>query len=110
MKTRLIPTVGQWYAHRDKGQPFQVVAVDDDGSVEMQDVDGDVDEIDRESWYALPIEVTDEPDSGVSLLSEDDDAMEDGLATEGADWRQPLDSFSPQPQESVETDDDGPRN
>ena len=31
MPTRLMPEIGRWYAHRDKGLVFQVVAVDEAG-------------------------------------------------------------------------------
>jgi len=87
MTTRLHPTVGQWYAHRDKGRPFQVVALDADGSVETQDLDGDVDEIDRETWLAMPLVATDEPETE-PLESDADDA--DGLlAADGGGWREP---------------------
>ena len=41
MGNRLPPIVGNWYAHRDKGALFQVVALDEDaGTVEIQEFDG----------------------------------------------------------------------
>ena len=46
MGNRLPPIVGNWYAHRDKGALFQVVALDEDaGTVEIQEFDGGLDEL-----------------------------------------------------------------
>lgn len=63
MGTRLHPVVGQWYNHRDKGDLFQVVAVDeDDGTVEIQEFDGAIDELDLDEWYAQSIEAAAQPE------------------------------------------------
>jgi hypothetical protein len=63
MGTRLHPVVGQWYSHRDKGELFQVVALDeDDGTVEIQEFDGALDELDLDEWYAQSIEAAAQPE------------------------------------------------
>jgi hypothetical protein len=63
MSHRLQPIVGNWYAHRDKGDVFQVVAYDeDDGTVEIQEFDGDLDEVDLDTWRAMPIEAAEPPE------------------------------------------------
>lgn len=63
MGTRLHPVVGQWYSHRDKGDLFQVVALDeDDGTVEIQEFDGALDEFDLEAWYQQSIDVAAQPE------------------------------------------------
>ena len=57
MSHRLQPVVGNWYAHLDKGDVFQVVAYDEeDGTIEIQDFDGGVDEFDVDTWKAMPLE------------------------------------------------------
>ena len=48
----LQPAIGQWYWHRDKGQMFTVVALEDDGAIELQHYDGDLEAADAESWPA----------------------------------------------------------
>jgi hypothetical protein len=56
MGNRLPPIVGNWYAHRDKGALFQVVALDEDaGTVEIQEFDGGLDELDLDEWRALSV-------------------------------------------------------
>ena len=48
----LFPDVGDWYRLQG-GSPFEVVAVDeDDGTLEVQYVDGTVEEIDLADWRA----------------------------------------------------------
>lgn len=58
MGTRYVPVIGQWYERRDKGGLFQVVALDEElGTVDIQEFEGDVDELDLETWRQMsPIE------------------------------------------------------
>ncbi|MDH3586906.1 MAG: hypothetical protein OEQ30_07445 [Gammaproteobacteria bacterium] len=49
----LYPVIGKWFS-RPNGTLFEVVAVDEDGgTVEMQQFDGTLDEVDMESWPDL---------------------------------------------------------
>lgn len=46
----LDPGIGAWFRLKG-GDPFEVVAVDDDdGTIEVQHVDGSLEEMDREDW------------------------------------------------------------
>jgi hypothetical protein len=109
MSTRLLPEIGKWYAHRDKGQMFQVVAVDVDGDfVELQNFDGDVDEVDLDSWFAMPLEAAEAPDdwSGPVDDVESDELGDSGAGeTAGRNWRGPIDDLPAQPQETIEADE-----
>ena len=50
--------VGQWYKHLDKGDTFVVTGYDEKShSIETQGANGDLDEIDEETWNILPLEV-----------------------------------------------------
>lgn len=63
MSHRLRPVVGDWYAHLDKGDVFQVVAYDeDDGTIEIQDFDGGLDEIDVDTWQEMSLEAAAPPE------------------------------------------------
>jgi hypothetical protein len=63
MTNRLPPIVGNWYKNRDRGELFQVVAVDEDaGTIEVQDYEGGLDEIDDEEWRELPLNAAVPPD------------------------------------------------
>jgi hypothetical protein len=98
MTTRLMPEIGHWYAHRDKGQMFQVVAVDEmQDCVEIQDSDGDVDELDLESWFAMPLEPAAAPEDATGPADDPDLAeREYTLSGDGAEreWRDPLDEVA----------------
>ena len=49
----LHPVIGQWFRRRN-GTLFEVVAIDEDGgTVELQQFDGTIDEIDLEVWSDL---------------------------------------------------------
>lgn len=90
----LDPIIGNWYQHLDKGQEFQVVAVDDDrGTIEIQYFDGDIDELDRSEWALLPIELIEEPEdiSGpLDVVELDDLGGTNVTDTALEDWSEPL--------------------
>ncbi|MCO6439969.1 MAG: hypothetical protein J5I81_02545 [Nitrococcus mobilis] len=88
------PVVGYWYRHLDKGQTFAVVAFDESqAAVEVQHYDGDVEEIDLDSWYEMEIEPTIAPKDWIGPLDdiEPDDlgytdfAVDEKMAGEGSD-------------------------
>ena len=110
MTTRLLPEIGQWYAHRDKGLMFQVVAVDRAGDcIEIQDSDGDVDEVDLEGWFAMPLETTAAPEDATGP-ADDPDASEREytLSADGAEHetRNPLETLSAEDDEVGDEDDE----
>jgi hypothetical protein len=50
MTTESDPIIGNWYCHLDKGQRFQVVAIDEEKeTVEVQNFDGNLNEYEIES-------------------------------------------------------------
>jgi hypothetical protein len=109
MTARVLPEVGQWYAHRDKGQMFHVVAVDnEEGVVEIQDFDGDVDEIDLESWLTMPLDRAEPPEDWTGPVDDvetDDLGYASDTDMSARDWRGPLDELPSQPQEAIEADE-----
>ncbi|MGD2073675.1 MAG: hypothetical protein PVI91_07855 [Gammaproteobacteria bacterium] len=96
MPTEADPIVGRWYQHLDKGQEFCVVAVnEDDGLVEIQHFDGDLEEIDSDIWYQLDLEPIEEPENwaGPIDFGEIDDLGTEVTDTTGEDWKAPLQEF-----------------
>ena len=56
------PTVGQWYEDLENDETFQVLKVDEDREiVEIQHLDGDIEELDVDGWAELDLELTEEP-------------------------------------------------
>ena len=96
MANELEPIVGQWYMHRDKGEMFQVVAVDAGAEyIEIQSFDGDVEELDGSAWRDMDIETAAAPEDCTGPFDEVE--PEDLGLTETAmspqDWRQSLESL-----------------
>ena len=58
----LFPLIGHWF-RRPNGTLFEVVAVDEDGgTIEIQQFDGTIDEIDFESWPDMLLIEVDAPE------------------------------------------------
>lgn len=69
------PVVSQWYRAQDKGE-FQVTSIDEDeGTVTLQNLDGDSEEIDIDAWYEMDVEAIEPPEE--AGLQDDDDDDED---------------------------------
>lgn len=91
MSNETDPIVGNWYEHLDKGQLFRVVAVDDtNGLVEIQNIDGNLDEIEFPQWKDMDIELAEEPEnfSGPYDVGELDDYGTEITDTSKADWEE----------------------
>lgn len=71
MATDADPIIGNWYENPDKGQKFEVVSLDEDnGLIDIQYVDGDLDEIDLDVWYEMDIAPTEIPDDWTASVDE----------------------------------------
>jgi hypothetical protein len=79
------PVPGQWYESLEDEETFQVLSVDEDSElIELQYEDGDVEEIDYETWQELDLDLTDQPE-GWSAADDDDEDDEDELDDEDDD-------------------------
>jgi Family of unknown function (DUF6763) len=77
------PTIGQWYEDLENEETFQVLKVDEDREiVEIQHLDGDIEELDVDDWAELDLELTEEPEGWSGSAAERDDEDED----EDDDW------------------------
>ncbi len=80
------PVPGKWYESLDDEEVFRVLSVDEDAElIELQYEDGDVEEIDYETWQELDLELTEQPE-GWSDADDDDDDDDDKLDDEDDDW------------------------
>jgi hypothetical protein len=77
------PVPGKWYENREEDETFRVLSVDeDDELVEIEYLDGEIEELDLDTWHELDLEPTDEPegwsdDSDSDEEEEEDDDFED---------------------------------
>ncbi len=83
------PVKGQWYESLDDEEVFQVLSIDEDAElIELQYEDGDVEEIDYETWQELDLDLSEEPEgwSGSEADEDDDDELDDEEDDEDDDW------------------------
>ena len=68
------PVQGQWYEDLEEKEIFQVLSVDpDEELVEIQYENGDIEEIDLDTWHELDLERTQEPEGWSSDADDEDD-------------------------------------
>jgi hypothetical protein len=72
------PAVGQWYENIDENESFRVLSVDEDTElVELEYLDGDIEEIDLETWHELDLDKIDEPEGWAGSAEDEDDEEEE---------------------------------
>lgn len=99
----LTPKIGQWYLNRS-GTAFEVVALDNDGSaIEIQFVDGTVDELDDEGWVRTTMEEIEPPNDCMASLIEAGES--DIIQTEFVPRNEWLDTLDFMDLEYVEIDE-----
>ena len=72
------PAPGKWYENLEDGEVFQVLSVDEDSElIELQYEDGDVEEVDHETWQELDLNLTEEPEGWTGGDDDPDDDEDD---------------------------------
>lgn len=73
---------GQWYENLEEEESFRVLSVDEDSELlEIEYLDGDIEEIDLETWHEMDLERIEEPEG---WSKSDDEDTED----EEEDWEE----------------------
>jgi len=68
--------IDQWYTNLDTGDVFFVTGYDQkSGTIEVQSLDGDVTEIDEETWVTLPLALSEQPE--VNTEDTDNDHLDE---------------------------------
>jgi hypothetical protein len=71
------PVPGQWYQNLEEEEQFRVLTVDEDSElVEIEYLDGDIEELDIEAWHEMDLERIEQPE-GWSESDEDDEDDDD---------------------------------
>ena len=72
------PTPGQWYENIEEEESFRVLSVDEDSElIEIEYLDGDIEEIDVEAWHEMDLEMIQEPEGWSDADEDDEDEEED---------------------------------
>jgi hypothetical protein len=88
------PVKGQWYQNAEEEETFRVLSVDEDGElVEIEYLDGDIEELDLDAWHEMDLERIEQPEgwsaddsAAAGADKEDDDEDEDEDEDEDDDW------------------------
>ena len=79
------PVPGQWYENVEEEESFRVLTVDEDSElVEIEYLDGDIEEIDIEAWHEMDLERTEEPEGWAK--SQEEEEEEEDEDEEDDDW------------------------
>ncbi|MEY3337573.1 MAG: DUF6763 family protein [Ilumatobacteraceae bacterium] len=72
------PVKGQWYENVEDEETFRVLSVDEDAEVvEIEYLDGEIEELDLEEWREFDLDLIDEPEGWSDEDDEDEDDDED---------------------------------
>ncbi len=107
------PVKGQWYENLEDEETFRVLSVDEDSElVEIEYLDGDIEEMDLDTWHELDLERIEEPEgwAGDDLDDEDedddDDDDEDDDDLDDDDWDDDEDDDDDDWEDDDDDDDD----
>ncbi len=101
------PVQGKWYQDLEENEIFQVLSVDpDEEIIELQYENGDIEEIDLDTWHELDLEHAEEPEGWASddEDEEDDEDLEED--DEDDDWDEDEDDDWDDDDEDLDDDDD----
>ena len=72
------PVPGQWYENLEEEESFRVLSVDEDSElVEIEYLDGDIEEIDLETWHEMDLDKTEEPEGWTGSADDEEEEEED---------------------------------
>jgi hypothetical protein len=92
------PVPGQWYENLEEEEQFRVLSIDEDSElIEIEYLDGDIEELDLEAWHEMDLEKIAVPEG---WSEDDDDSDEDEEEWEEDDDDEDDDDFD-------EDDEDG---
>ena len=94
------PVPGQWYENLEEEEQFRVLSMDEDSELlEIEYLDGDIEEIDLETWHEMDLERIEEPEGWSE--SDDEDESEDD-----EDWDEDEDEDDDDDDDLDEDEDD----
>jgi hypothetical protein len=102
------PAAGQWYENLEENESFRVLSVDEDAeTVEIEYLDGDIEEIDLDTWAELDLDKIDEPEG---WAGGDDDEDEEEEEEEDEDLDETWDDEDDEDEDDDDCDDDDEEN
>ena len=101
------PVQGQWYEDLEENEIFRVLSVDpDEEIVEVQYENGDIEEIDLDTWHELDLEHAQEPEGWASDDADDKEEEEEEEDDDEDDWDEDEDDDDWDDDDDEDLDDD----
>jgi segregation and condensation protein B len=104
------PVPGQWYENLEDEESFRVLTVDEDSElVEIEYLDGEIEEIDLETWHEMDLDQTTEPEGWAESDEEEDEEEEEEEEDEDDDddWDEDEDDEDDEDGDEEEDERDG---
>jgi hypothetical protein len=99
------PVQGKWYEDLEENEIFKVLSVDPDQElVEVQYENGDIEEIDLDTWHELDLELSQEPEGWANDAEEEEEEEEDDEDED--DWDEDDDDWDDDDEDDLDDDDD----
>ena len=71
------PVAGQWYENIDENESFRVLSVDEDSElIEIEYLDGDIEELDLDTWREFDLDKIDQPEGWSAPEDEEEEEKE----------------------------------
>jgi hypothetical protein len=81
------PVKSQWYENVEDDETFRVLSVDEDAElVEIEYLDGDIEELDLDTWHEMDLERIPEPEGWAATQKDAEEEEEDDEDEEDDDW------------------------
>jgi hypothetical protein len=99
------PVQGQWFEDLEENEVFRVLSVDpDEEIIEVQYENGDIEEMDLDTWHELDLERAQEPEGWAS--DDDDKAEKEEEEEDEDDWDEDEDDDDWDDDDDEDLDDD----
>ena len=99
------PVPSQWYENLEEEESFRVLSVDEDSElIEIEYLDGDIEELDVEAWHEMDLERIAEPEGWAASQAEEEEDEDD---EDDEDWDEDEDD---EDDEDLDEDENEDRN
>jgi hypothetical protein len=101
------PVQGKWFEDLEENEIFKVLSVDPDQElVEVQYENGDIEEIDLDTWHELDLEQAQEPEGWAADNEDKKEEEEEDDDEEDDDWDEDDDDWDDDDEDDLDDDDD----
>jgi hypothetical protein len=101
------PVQGQWYEDLEENEVFKVLSVDpDEEIIEIQYENGDIEELDLDTWHELDLERAQEPEGWASDDEDEEEEEEEDDDEDDEDWDDDDEDWDDDDDEDDDLDED----